>query len=158
MTQNPNSEIKIKPIRFDVILETVAVLVCAATWGFLIFRFIWPDAYPDVFNPPQKMDLFIYAMTNIFFLVFFMQARSPREMNIKFPKMTEENAERQYRLHARYMRWLALIFVIYFSYSMVIRNLHHLIRFDHSDDMFFIFIIPLFIIAVYYFIRSWMLR
>ena len=148
-------DIKVKPTALDIGIETLTILVCAATWGFLIFRHVCPESFSDVFRSPRINDFFLYAIST--FVCFFIFTKNkPLSKSIK---ITKENAERQYRLTARHNHWARFILMILFSWQMFNMNL---IQTDATEAWFGTAILGtisiLLATTLYYYIRARMLR
>jgi len=151
-------DIKVQPTALDICIEAMTILVCAATWGFLIFGFVFYEIFPGVFRSPSIFNFLIYAVMNYFIFSNFTKAL-PNQPLSKSIKITKENAERQYRLNVRHNRWMRLSFTALISWSMIGVNL---IRTDAMDDWHgtvgWGIIIVMCVIALYYYVRARMLK
>ena len=159
MSDDQNFEdIEVKPTALDICINALTVLVCAATWGLLIFSFVFHEIFPDVFRSPGIFAFFAYAAVN--YLVFSWLTKAlPNHPFSESIKITKENAECQYRLNARHNRWMRLSFTALISWSMIGTNL---IRTDTVDDWHATvgwgIIIVMCVIALYYYVRARMLK
>lgn len=159
MPQDQPPDIKVKFTVLDFCIEAFAVFVIVATWGFLIFRFICPDAWPDVFKQPDLFgDIFPLALGT--WLVFNALAKSHFPTNLyKHVKITKENAERQYHLDARSRRWTNVGLACFFSCLIISGNL---IRTDATrdwcDTAIASILICMIVIGLYYHIRAKLLK
>ena len=96
--------IHIKPTRFDLVLEGLAVLLLLALWAIALGAFIFPDWFPEGFDQNGKITIAI--MVTVIVGNGFSDAYFPKHMKSNFwVKITNENAERQYRLSARFLRY-----------------------------------------------------
>ena len=150
--------IEVKPTTLDICINALTVLVCAATWGLLIFSFVFHEIFPGVFRSPGIFAFLFYAAVN--YLVFSWLTKAlPNHPFSESIKITKENAERQYRLNARSYRWLRLYIIVLLSCTIIKTCL---IRTDAMDDWHSIvgwgIIIVMCVTGLYYYIRARMLN
>ena len=147
--------IYIKPTRFDLVLEGVAVLLLLALWAIALGPFVFPDWYPERFD--QSGSIIMAIMLTVIVGKDFPDAYFPRHMKSNFwVKITNENAERQYRLSARFSRY-SLVWILLFWIEMSIRSLlprEKGIQYDH----FGIYMGLYGAVIIWYIIRSRMLK
>ena len=147
--------IYIKPTWFDLVLEGVAVLLLLALWAIVLGSFVFPDWYPERFD--QSGDVFMAMLATLMGVIDFHRTRFLTPVKSKFFfKITKENADRQYRLRARFLRY-SLVWILLFLIGMSIRSF--LPRENVIQDNLFVIYMGLFVcLCLWGFIRSWMLK
>ena len=149
--------IYLKPYAFDLVLEVMAGLLLLFLWGIALGKFVFPESYTDRFD--QSFTIIIAIGLSLMFVAYYRIARYPNLRRMSFVKITEENAERQYRLDARMSRIFFIAILAHITSVStkgiipleIIRSLR-----DVSLDCLFLYFIACMII--WYFVRSWMLR
>ena len=162
-------DIKIKPNALDICIEAFTILVCAATWGFLIFQFVFQEILAGVFRLPPILSYVFHVLTYVFYAVMnycvfavFTKKRYLKKSLCKLIKITKENAERQYRLHTRINRLTRLCFMVFFSCLVI--DMNWLITTDMTHAWFnpIVYYVICGIlyatIFLYYYIQAWKLR
>ena len=162
MSPNQRPIIKLKLTKLDIVLEAVSVMLLVAMWGFVIVRMFFPSCLSPEFFRLDKwgwLDFVFPVITS--WVILGMLRISCRTYRPKqfFVKITEENAERHYRLLMRHNRFNAIIFGSMFCWIVVEE---HLIRSEASDKVMGTVLLTIFVflllVGVYYGIKSWMLR
>ena len=153
-------DIKVQSTALDFCIEAMTVLVCAATWGFLIFQVVVRKNFPSVFGVPPiffVLSYVFYAVMNYCVFVVVTKTRYLNKPLYKSIKITKENAERQYRLNTRFNRWMRLCLMVFVSCLMIEMNL---MTTDTTYDWYFPVVcgtvIISFMITLFYYIRAWM--
>ena len=155
-------EIKVQPTPLDICIEAMTILVCAATWGFLIFQVVVRENFPSVLGVPPiffVLTCVFYAVMNYCVFVVVTKTHYLNKSLCKSIKITKENAERQYRLNTRFNRWMRLCLMVFVSCLMIEMNL---MTTDTTYDWYFpvvcCMVIISFMITLYYHVRARMLR
>ncbi|MDH7600975.1 MAG: DUF1648 domain-containing protein [Armatimonadota bacterium] len=123
---NPQPKIKVEPTPTDQVVEVAAALGAALSITKLLLN--WhrvPAMVPTRFDFGGKAVqwgsknnlLFLCGMIVVFYLVFTILNRFPHTFNYPVP-ITEENAERQYTIVTRGLRWLKLELVWAYGYLL----------------------------------------
>jgi len=156
--------IYLNPNAFDLVLEAVAGLLLLFLWAIALGPFVFTESYTDRFE--QNLAIIVTIGFSLLVVLYYRIIRfyripSPIDKQNTFIKITQENAERQYRLYGRAVRLtfiVVLMFLIGASAEEVVplKSIHLVYkRFFSIDYMFFCFV-PCF--AIWLFVRSWMLR
>ena len=155
-------DIKVQLTKLDICIEAMTILVCAATWGFLIFQVVVRENFPNVFGIPPiffVLSYVFYAVMNYCVFAVFTRIHYLNKPLCKSIKITKENAEHQYRLNARFNCWMRLCLVVFVSCLMIEMNL---MTTDTTYDWYFpvgcCMVIISFMITLYYHVRAWMLK
>ena len=121
---NNRPSLKIKKEPLDYFLEFGSLIVLIATWGFTIFHFNkLPDIIathfdfngnPDGFSSKFTIWLLPTIISLIYILIYVLN-RYPHKFNY-LTKITEQNAQKQYRLASRMMRVILFNITIMFAY------------------------------------------
>jgi len=116
--------VKIKKEPLDYFLEYGALIVLIAIWGFTIYHFnklpniiathFDFNGNPDGFGSKNTIWLLPVIITSIYILIYALN-RYPHKFNY-LTKITEQNAQKQYRLASRMMRILLFNITIMFAY------------------------------------------
>jgi uncharacterized membrane protein len=122
--ENGQPIVKIKKEPLDYFLEYSALIVLIATWGFTIFHFNkLPDIIathfdlsgkPNEFGSKYTIWLLPIIITFVYILMYNLN-RSPYKFNYLI-KITEQNANKQYKLASRMMRVILFNITIMFAY------------------------------------------
>lgn len=117
--------IKIEPTPTDKVVETTALVGVA--FLVVVTAFYWPMVHkttiPTHFDIAGKVDgwgpkwtlLLMPVMGAVIYILISIVSRFPHTFNYPVP-ITEENAERQYRIAVTVMRWLKMEMVWLFAY------------------------------------------
>ena len=123
MTDTKRPLIKIEPSSTDRILDTTAILgllfMVAAT---AVYYPKLPQIIPTHFDFAGKVDgwgpkwslLFLPALGAVMYVGMSIAARYPHTFNYPVP-ITEENAERQYRIAVSAMCWIKMEIILLFT-------------------------------------------
>ena len=122
--ENVQPSLNIKKEIIDYFLEYGALIVLIATWGFTIYHFNQlPDIIathfdfngnPDGFGSKYTIWLLPVIITLVYILIYVLN-RYPHKFNY-LTKITEQNAQKQYKLASRMMRILLFNITILFAY------------------------------------------
>jgi len=101
--------IYLKPNAFDLVLEVVAGLLLLFLWAIALGKFVFPESYTDRFD--QSHAIFTVIGLSLSMVLFYRTTRYPfHAKHIGFVTITQENAERQYRISARMTKFIVIIF------------------------------------------------
>jgi uncharacterized membrane protein len=115
--------IKLTLSSLDNNLELAGKMLLALMWGFVIFAlFNLPEAIPTHFNASGQPDgygdkmtlLALPALATILYFALTQLNKYPHIFNY-LTKITEDNAEKQYTIATRMMRFLKLTILLIFS-------------------------------------------
>lgn len=133
---NERPRIAIPMSVLDIMVEAFAAL--GVLFNVVLVGYAWarlPAVIPSHFNTSGQIDgygsknslVVLVALILVFYLLLSLLARFPHIYNYII-EITEQNAEVQYKLSVRLMRFLKLEFVLIFSYiqfAMVSTALNH---------------------------------
>ena len=119
--------LKFKLTKFDVVLEVLAFLLLVTMWGYVLFH--WSslpekipvrivNAEPKIFAPKAAAFIIPVAAIVVQFLLF--AACRLMTLGNYIVKITPKNAERQYQLATRFMRFFAVLCHISFWRIVII--------------------------------------
>jgi hypothetical protein len=152
-----NRAMYLKPTRFDLVLDGVAVLLLLALWAIALGAFVYPDFYPKRFDQSGNIIMAI-GMTIMGAFYYRFTRFLPSKGFYLFVKITEENIERQYRLGTRLWRFLCICFLVFFLEECII-SFFPLETARMIRNIFFVFYVALFVcLCLWYAIRARMLR
>ncbi len=87
--------IKIKPTKFDMVLEVIALLLLVVMWGYVIYY--WSSLPDDPDSPVKKFGVFVFpGLASFFSWLCLYWAHYPQREECFRVMVTEENAERQF--------------------------------------------------------------
>ena len=118
MNNRPKVEISWEPI--DLISELINLLLLLSMWGFVIYHYqSLPDTIPVHFNAAGEADdyggkmtiIILPAIATLTYLLIFFLGKYPHLHNYMV-NITEENAERNYRLSTRLLRYVNMFCLI----------------------------------------------
>jgi uncharacterized membrane protein len=119
--------IKVVPTSLDKMLDTASAVLLIAMWVFTIYSFIeMPETIPTHYNLKGEVDdygskmtiLILPFITSILFVALTWLNKYPHIFN--YPtEITEVNAERQYTMATRMLRFMKLALVMIFSEIVV---------------------------------------
>ena len=124
MISNERPIIKIKKSRIDFVMEYTAIANLLFMWMFTYFHYEHlPGNIPIHFDLSGNADNFgnknslwlLPIIVTIFILLLRMLSRYPHKFNY-ISKITNENAERQYKLSVRLLRYLQVSLAVLFTY------------------------------------------
>ena len=147
--------IKLKPTQFDRVLDGIAGLILLTMWGMAIVQLLCSEHWYDLFI------FFLHTVLITWLAVWFYRKRPyPPQINRRyfFVKITDENAERQFRLDAMLQRLLLITIGLYFISIKVIRLWPLESRDPLRDAVAIIYLGLLLCISICYSIRAWQLR
>ncbi len=114
--------ITIKPTIADHVLEAAAILMLLALWCIVIFGYLnLPETIPIHFNGAGEPDgyggkgtlILMPAIATVMYFVLTLVNRNPHSFNYPVT-ITEENAEKQYRIATRMIRTVKLSVMVLF--------------------------------------------
>ena len=150
--------IKLKPTRFDRVLDVVVGLMILVMWGIAIVQLFCPK---DTNHWDDLLFFFVHAIIITCFAVWFYRDPpfSPQNSSgIFFVKITDENAERQFRLRATFWKLLLIPLGLLFISTRVIGLWPLEIRDSLRDASVNLFFGLIFCVFIWYSIRAWQLR
>ena len=119
--------IKIPPTKFGLVLEVIGVVVLLLMWGFVAYYYpnlparipthFGADGQPDGFGHKSTLWQLAVAATVLYSLMIWV-SRYPHWGNYPV-KVTEENAERLYRLCACLLREMGLALNVIFAWLVI---------------------------------------
>jgi uncharacterized membrane protein len=144
----PRPEILLVKKPIDIFFEMVALLTIFFMWGFCLYHYkSLPEIIPTHYGTngivddygSKKTIFLIPAIVTI--IVFGMRwlNRYPHKFNY-MTVITAENAERQYRMATRLIRYLQFIISVLFSY-IVIKTVEDAYVKQSKLDIWFVFIL-----------------
>ena len=149
----------LKPNAFDIVLEVIAALLLLFFWGIALGPFVSPESFTDRFD--QICTVILAALSSQIIVRKYRNTRFyTRTTRINFlVKVTEENEERQYRLHGRFDRVMVIFILTIISASSCrgIIPLEILSDFFHEIG-FAVWLFLFAIVTIFYYFRSWELR
>lgn len=134
MSERPKIKIPLQPA--DKILEVIGYMFLAMFWIFVSYAYsVMPETIPTHFNLAGEADGFgeketIFLMPiigTLLFLVLSVVQQRPHTFNY-ITEITPENAEKQYTIAVRMMRFLKValivvfIFIEFFTYKTAMGN------------------------------------
>jgi uncharacterized membrane protein len=114
--------INIKPAKTDIVIEIIGYVILIAFWLTTIATFNYlPEQIPihyngfgEVDNYGKKVSIFLLPIISSFlFVILSIVSKNPESFNYNV-KITEQNAENQYRNSIKMMRIMKIIIVIIF--------------------------------------------
>lgn len=126
MKSNPQPKLKLQLNAFDRLLEALGLLAVILIWAMLFYFFKkLPSVIPIHFNSEGKIDgygnrlilIFEPIMASILYFGLTFLNRYSHLFNYLSP-INEGNAEYQYRLATRLIRYLKLLIVLLFVFIM----------------------------------------
>ena len=162
MPPNHRPIIKLKLTKLDIVLEMIAVLLFIAMWGFVIIRLFFPSCLsPEIFRLDKWgwLDFVRPVITSwVIAGMLLISCRTYRPKDY-FVKITEDNAERQYRLLMRHNRFNTIIFGSMFCLMVVQEHMQYSEINDRAMGTVMVtLLVLLLLIGVYFGIQSWLLR
>ena len=144
----PRPEILIVKKPIDIFFEMVALLCIVFMWGFCIYHFnSLPEIIPTHYGTSGNAD--DYGSKKTLFLIPFIVTiivlgmrwlnRYPHKFNY-MTAITEENAERQYRMATRLIRYLQFILSVLFTY-ITVKVVEDAYVKESKLDIWFVFIL-----------------
>jgi len=154
----PVDRIHLKPNAFDLVLEVVAGLLLLFLWAIALGKFVFPETYTDRFD--QGFTILFAFILSLMIGLYYRTTRYPTPRIGFFVKITEENAERQYRFDARMFRVFAIAILAGIIGNScrgiipleAIRSLNEVCQ---DYDLFLYFLLCM---LIWSFVRPWMLR
>ncbi len=146
-------KIKIQFDNIDRIIEILTLLLLLFIWGFMLFEFPkLPEIIPIHFNYAGEADdfgskynmLFLPIISTILYIAITIINRFPHTFNY-LVKITEENAERQYKIACKMMRLLKISVVIVFSFL----NISIIISAKNQSDSLGLWFLPIVISIIF---------
>ena len=150
-------KIYLKPNTFDIVLEVIAGVLLFFLWGIALGPFVFPESYANRFD--QSHVIIVAIAFSLIMVLYYRTVRFPYPIKRNgFVKITEGNAERQYRLGARSLRILAIVLLASIAGSCTrgvipLKIIHTLWEASLSYTIYF-----LACFLIWFFVRSWMLR
>ena len=137
--------LNLHPEPADRILDIAGLLSVLVLWSYVLMQYrSLPSTIPIHFNfhnePDNygsKMTLFILpVIASIIYFSFGFLIRKPHKLNHAV-KITAENAERQYKLSTRLLRYMR--FAIPFSFILLCFEIFRLVHGENDDRLDFAF-------------------
>lgn len=126
MKSNSQPKIKLQLNAFDLVLEALGLLAVLWIWVMLFYYYAkLPEVIPVHFDGEGKIDgygnkiilIFEPVMASILYFGLTFLNRYPHIFNYSSP-INEDNAEYQYRLATRLIRYIKMIITILFVFVM----------------------------------------
>jgi uncharacterized membrane protein len=161
---NPRLNIQLHPAPLDKYLNKAAFITLIFMWSFSLFAFFnMPAIIPIHFNAAGEVDSYggkttiflLPGIATIIYTLFTVLGKYPHLFN--YPTaITRENAERQYRMGTRLMRFIRLSILVVFTMVVVLTYLVGTGRTRTIGAWFLPLIIAITVLpAVYYLIKMW---
>jgi uncharacterized membrane protein len=119
----PRPKIKITPSPLDNKLELTSKIILVIIWTFALYTFwISPAIIPSHFNASGQVDdygnkltiLILPTLGTLFYFGLTTLNKYPHTFNY-MTKITANNAEKQYAIATRFLRFLKLAILVIFS-------------------------------------------